>query len=106
MLHALDSAASTFSLSRFVEDLRVVVPVAGGAVRVERLPDGRTTLIFRVMAEGRRRDVSVAGPRTHALFKNAPGIARAVIVPFKPGWSAPLLGVVFTAFYLRFLNRP
>ncbi|RKH09436.1 AraC family transcriptional regulator [Corallococcus praedator] len=35
----------------------------------------------------------VAGPRTRALFKNTPGVARAVIVQFKPGWSSPLLGV-------------
>ena len=91
MLRAIDSAASTFSFSRFVEDVRVVGPVAGGGVQVERLPDGRTTLVFRVMEEGRKGDVSVAGPRTHALFKNAPGVARAVIIQFKPGWCAPLL---------------
>jgi AraC-like DNA-binding protein len=97
MLRATDSAASTLSLSRFVEDVRVVAPVAGGGVQVERLPDGRTTLVFRVMEEGRKGDVSVAGPRTHALFKNAPGVARAVIVQFKPGWSAPLLGVAGSA---------
>ncbi|RKH67826.1 AraC family transcriptional regulator [Corallococcus llansteffanensis] len=39
----------------------------------------------------------VAGPRTQALFKNAPGIARAVILQFKPGWSVPLLGVAANA---------
>jgi AraC-like DNA-binding protein len=89
----MDSAAPTFSLSRFIEDVRAVVPVAGRPHDFERLPDGRTTLVFRVQEEGRRGDVSVAGPRTRALFKNATGVARAVIVQFKPGWSAPLLGV-------------
>lgn len=93
----MDSAASTFSLSRFVEDVRAVVPVAGRALDVERLPDGRTTLVFRVLEEGRRGDVSVAGPRTRALFKNTAGVARAVILQFKPGWSAPLLGVAANA---------
>ncbi|WP_244239268.1 helix-turn-helix domain-containing protein [Corallococcus carmarthensis] len=88
----MDSAALTFSLSRFVEDVRVLVPT-GGHARHERLPDGRTTLVFRVLDEGRRGDVCVAGPRTQALFKNAPGVVRAVIIQFKPGWSAPLLGV-------------
>jgi AraC-like DNA-binding protein len=60
---------------------------------MERLPDGRTILVFRVIEEGRKGDVTVAGPRTRALFKNATGIARAVMLQFKPGWSAPLLGV-------------
>ncbi|SET78337.1 transcriptional regulator, AraC family [Stigmatella erecta] len=88
----MDSAALTFSLPRFVEDVRGVVPVAGRTCH-ERLPDGRTTLVFRVLEEGRKGDVCVAGPRTRALFKNSPGVARAVILQFKPGWSAPLLGV-------------
>jgi AraC-like DNA-binding protein len=69
------------------------MPVAGRALNVELLPDGRTTLVFRVLEEGRKGDVSVQGPRTHALFKNAFGVARAMVLRFKPGWSAPLLGV-------------
>lgn len=89
----MDSAALTFSLARFVEDVRAVVPVAGRALHVDRLPDGRTTLVFRVLEESRKGDVCVAGPRTRALFKNATGVARAVMLQFKPGWSAPLLGV-------------
>lgn len=89
----LDSATSTFPLSRFVERVHALVPVPGRACHVDRLPDGRTTLIFRVLEEGRRGDVSVAGPRTRALFKNAAGISRAVMLQFKPGWSSALLGV-------------
>lgn len=27
------------------------------------------------------------------MFKNAPGVLRSVVLPFKPGWSVPLLGV-------------
>ncbi len=49
------------------------------------------------MEEGRTGDVCVAGPRTRALFKDATGIARAVMLQFKPGWSAPLLGVAANA---------
>jgi len=94
---ATNSDASTFSLSRFVEDVRSVVPGAGGALHVDRLPDGRTSLVFRVMEEGREGDVAVAGPRTRALFKHATGVSRAVIVQFKPGWSASLLGVAANA---------
>ncbi len=61
-----------------------------------RLPDGRTTLVVRVIEAG-KGDLTVAGPRTRALFKNATGVARAVILQFKPGWSAPLLGVAANA---------
>ncbi|HEY1694199.1 MAG TPA: AraC family transcriptional regulator [Polyangiaceae bacterium] len=42
---------------------------------------------------GRKGDVTVTGPRTRALFKSTAGVERAVIVRFKPGWSASLLGV-------------
>jgi AraC-like DNA-binding protein len=94
---AIDYAAPAFSLSRFIEDIRVIVPVAGRAFNVERLPDGRTTLVFRVLEEGRKGTVSIAGPRTRAMFKHATGVARAVILQFKPGWSVPLLGVAANA---------
>lgn len=89
----MDTAAPTLSLSRFVEEIRAVAPLAGHALDVDLLPNGRTILVFRVIEEGRRGDVSVAGPRTQALFKNATGVARVVTLQFKPGWSAPLLGV-------------
>ncbi|WP_437964525.1 helix-turn-helix transcriptional regulator [Sorangium sp. So ce260] len=87
----------TSSLSRFVEEVRAVVPVAGRALDVAWLPNGRTTLVFRVLEEGRRGDVCVAGPRTRALFKHPTGVARVVTFRFKPGWSAPLLGVAANA---------
>jgi AraC-like DNA-binding protein len=94
---ALDTATSTPPmtpwLARFVEDVRVVAPGADRALPIERLPDGRTTLVFRVLGEGGRGDLSVAGPRTRALFKNATGVKKALIFQFKPGWSTPLLGV-------------
>lgn len=93
----MDSAAATFSLSRFVEEVRVLVPAAGRTSRVERLPDGRTDLYIRVLDGGQKGDVTVAGPRTRALFKNATGVARVVMLRFKPGWSAPLLGVAASA---------
>lgn len=89
----MDAAAVTASLSRFIEDVRVVAPADGSTLRVDRLPDGRTTLVFRALDAGRRGDVTVAGPRTRALFKDATGPVRAVVLRFRPGWSAPLLGV-------------
>lgn len=92
MLHTMDPAAApTPWLSRFVEDVRAVAPAAG-RVRLEWLPDGRTSLVFRVL-EGGKGDVAVAGPRTRALFKDAAGVSRAVLLQLKPGWSAALLGV-------------
>ena len=83
MLHAL----------RCIEDVGEVLPDAGGAHDIVWLPDGRTILIVRVHADGTTADATIAGPRTRAQFKHATGIARALVVRFKPGWSASLFGV-------------
>jgi AraC-like DNA-binding protein len=100
----IQCAPSTMWLSRFVEDVRVVVPAAGRSSNIDRLPDGRTTLVLRVTADGRGGDLTAAGPRSRALFKDASGIARAVILQFKPGWSAPLLGVAANELTDRFIK--
>ena len=100
----MHSTAPSFWLSRFVEDIRVVAPILGRAPNVDRLPDGRTTLVFRVFDGGQRGDVTVLGPRTRALFKDATGVARALFVQFKPGWSAPLLGVATNELTNRFVK--
>src|SRR5262249_37129134 len=76
VLHA-ESSASTLSMSRFIEDVSVVAPVAGRPFEVDQLPDGRTSLVFRVFEEGREGDVAVVGPRTRAACKNGTGGARA-----------------------------
>lgn len=86
-------AVSTFPLSRFVESVQLVALMGDRARRVDRLPDGRTSLVFRVLEGGRRGDVTVMGPRTRALLKDATGFVQALMVQFKPGWSTPLLGV-------------
>src|SRR5262249_53776866 len=101
---AVHAASPTIWLSRFVEDVRVIEPVAGRSSNVDRLPDGRTTLVLRVTADGQGGDLTVAGPRTRALFKDASGVARAVILQFKPGWSAPLLGVTANELTDRFIK--
>ena len=93
----MGSAAAPSWLARFVEDVRVTVPVAGRALQVERLPDGRTTLFLRVLEGGRQGDLTVAGPRTRALYKQATGVAQVITLQFKPGWSAPLFGVAASA---------
>src|SRR5262245_26795382 len=81
MMEAVD-ATSTFPFSRFVESVRFVARIDGRARRVDQLPDGRTTLVFRVIERGRRGDVTVVGPRTRALLKDATGFAHAVVFQF------------------------
>lgn len=88
---AMDLPALT--LTRFVEDVRVIASPPGQAFDIEWLPDGRTTLLFRALEGGRKGDMWVAGPRTRALFKSKTGVALTITLRFKPGWSAPLLGV-------------
>jgi AraC-like DNA-binding protein len=78
--------------SRFVERVRSVAPARGGTARVDRLPDGRTALVFRVIEPG-TGEVHIVGPRTRALLKDATRLERAVVVELKPGWSAPLFGL-------------
>lgn len=84
---------SALPLARFVEDIRALAPPPGQACDLAWLPDGRTILLFREIEIGRKGDIWVAGPRTHALFKSKTGVARTVTLRFKPGWSVPLLGV-------------
>lgn len=92
MLPASESTAPAFSLDRFVEGVVALAP-EGGHLRYDWLPDGRTTLVFRALDDGRRGDLAVVGPRTRALFKQAEGVTRALVVPLKPGWTGALLGV-------------
>ncbi len=74
--------------------MRAFTPIAGCARRVDHPPDdGRTPLIYRVRERGRLGDLTVVGPRTRALLKDATGFVYALALHFKPGWSAPLLGV-------------
>lgn len=89
MPRPVDSASS---LARFVEDVRVLVPVAGRDNRIEQLPDGRTNLHIRVLAGG-HADVTLAGPRTRAVFKDPTDVVRVMSLRFKPGCAAPLFGV-------------
>ncbi len=80
----------------FVEDVRVVLPVRGVPEHVERLPDGKTTVVLRTLDDG-TGDVWILGPRTRALFKTATGVARAVTVALQPGWTMAVLGIPASA---------
>lgn len=86
------TTARVLSLDRFVEGVIAVAP-EGGRLRYDWLPDGRTTLVFRALDGGRRGDLAVFGPRTRALFKQAEGVTRGLVVPLRPGWTDALLGV-------------
>lgn len=86
-------ADTALPLARYVESVRAVAPIGGRARRVDRLPNGRTALIFRVLESGRQGDLSVSGPRTRALLKETSGFVSAVMIELKPGWSSPLIGV-------------
>lgn len=92
MRAAYDATVPAFALDRFVENVTVLAP-SDGEARHAWLPDGRTTLVFRVLEGGRRGDLAVAGPRTQAFIKNVHGLTRATAIRIKPGWSGPLLGV-------------
>lgn len=94
----IGSGTAMPAMARYIEDARALEPARDGARGChERLPDGRTALVFRVLEERRRGDLAVAGPRTRALFKSTSGVARAVILQLKPGWAAQLFGVAASA---------
>lgn len=92
LLETRDSLPSTSPLARYMEHIRVISPLDDLGQHVDRLPDGRTCIVFREFERG-RGDVTVLGPLTRARFKRANNLARAVVFQFKPGWSTPLLGV-------------
>ncbi|AKT41464.1 helix-turn-helix domain-containing protein [Chondromyces crocatus] len=81
---------ATPSFSRFIEAVRALGPTD---TQYDWLPDGRTTLVFRVLDRGRLGDVCIAGPQTRAHFKNLSGVTRAAAIRFKPGWTVPLVGI-------------
>lgn len=90
-------------LTRFVEDVHLLLLEPGAAQQVDRLPDGRTSLVIRQRGPG-DGDAFVFGPRTRALLKDAHGFSRAVMVVLKPGWSSPLLGVAADALTDRIVS--
>lgn len=79
------------SLVGHVRQVRVIVDLRSDTI-IERMPDGSTGMLLRMLGDG-VGDVSVAGPRTRALFKRAPPAELAVFVEFEPGAGVPFLGV-------------
>ena len=73
-----------------------VVAVRGARTQpitnIDRLPDGTTTLVFRLL-DANRADLTVFGPQTRAVYKRAPSCLLAVGVVFRPGGAYPFFGV-------------
>ena len=79
------------SLVGQVRQVRVIEGLRSDTM-IERMPDGSTGMLLRMLGDG-VGDVSVAGPRTRALFKRAPPAELALFVEFEPGAGVPFLGV-------------
>jgi len=92
MLATIPEPVRTLAPADFIERARALAPIDGRA-RHDWLPDGRTSLIFRLLDGGRRGDVCVAGPRTRARFKDLRGVTRALVLGLAPGRTMPLFGV-------------
>src|SRR3954451_726861 len=74
-------------LRQAVDTIRVLRSVAEHEVM--RFPDGRASLLLRVLS-GERGDLSVAGPQSRALFKTAPACELVISIDFKPGGAASI----------------
>jgi AraC-like DNA-binding protein len=99
MIQASSVLPSIPALTHLVEEIRVVKSVVGRSFeRIERLPDGTVSLLFRMIerdaaSDVRRGDLIVAGPGTHALHKIVPSIPLALFVRLRPGAAFPILGI-------------
>jgi AraC-like DNA-binding protein len=72
-----------------------VVAVRAGTspiTNIDLLPDGTTTLAFRLV-DADRADLTVLGPQTRAVYKRAPRCLLAAKVVFRPGGAYPFFGV-------------
>ncbi|WP_155798282.1 helix-turn-helix domain-containing protein [Sorangium cellulosum] len=76
-------------LRNFVVAARAITPPIAN---IDLLPDGTTTLVFRLL-DADRGDIVVLGPQTRALYKRVPRLLLAVQVVFRPGGAYPFFGV-------------
>lgn len=79
-------------LRPYVEAVRVLRSAGAPRQEVARFPDGRASMLLRVLP-GQRGELSLAGPRSRALFKTLPEYELAIMVDFKPGGALPIAGV-------------
>jgi AraC-like DNA-binding protein len=84
-------------LDRFVENISLVHSTPGVTTRrIDYLPDGKATLIFRWLASG-QGELGVRGPRNVALYKVGPVVPLAAVVVFRAGGAYPFFGVPVSA---------
>lgn len=76
------------TLRRFVASARLSAAPTGN---IDRLPDGTTTLIFR-LHDVDRADLTVLGPQSRATYKRGRALLVAKVV-FQPGGAYPFFGV-------------
>jgi len=90
---AFEPTSPVSGLDRFVERVHVVATESyGDPRRIEYLPDGTASLLFRYFGAG-KGDLSVRGPYTRALYKTAASIPLSVRVVFAPGGAYPFFGL-------------
>jgi len=77
------------ALSTFVAQIRTVTGPVGP---VRHMPDGTTSLMFRLAGDG-SAGLYALGARTRALYKRASGSRTLFQVVFRPGGGYPFLGV-------------
>ncbi len=79
---------------RFVESISLFRETRGVTTRrIDYLPDGKATLLFRWLASG-CGELGVRGPRNVALYKVGPVVPPVV---FRAGGAYPFLGVPVSA---------
>ena len=88
----MEQLISRFEALPFVRRVQIHEGVQANDQRVVRFPDGATSLLLRVAAEG-ATSLHVAGPRTGAWSKMLPPAHLLCHVEFGLGWAQLVLGV-------------
>ncbi|WP_438044581.1 helix-turn-helix domain-containing protein [Sorangium sp. So ce128] len=87
--HPEAGAPASRVLRNFVVAVRASAPPI---TNLDLLPDGTTSLVFRLL-DADRADIVVLGPKTRAVYKRVPRFLLAVQVVFRPGGAYPFFGV-------------
>ncbi|WP_438019977.1 helix-turn-helix transcriptional regulator [Sorangium sp. So ce315] len=83
------AAPASRGLRTFVAEVRTRTPPI---TSLDLLPDGTTTLVFRLL-DADRADLVVLGPQTRAIYKRVLRYLLTVQVVFRPGGAYPFFGV-------------
>lgn len=81
-------------LTPYIDEMRITTPANGDAVmRVERLPDGCASLVFRRSVASGAADLCLVGARRRALLKEVRPAPLSVAILFRPGRAMPFFGM-------------